>query len=48
MNCPYCGGKLEKKPTRKKKCPHCSEFIMVRKGELYTEAQVQELKFKDR
>ena len=48
MNCPYCGGKLEKKPTRKKKCPHCSEFIMVRRGELYTEKQVEEMEFKNR
>ena len=48
MNCPYCRGKLEKKPTRKKKCPHCSEFIMVRKGELYTEKQVEEIQFKTR
>jgi len=48
MNCPYCGGVLEKKPTRKKKCPHCSEFIMVRRGELYTEKQVEEMEFKNR
>lgn len=29
-NCPYCHVKLEKKPGRKKKCPHCENFIYVR------------------
>ena len=28
--CPYCSQLLEKKPGRKKKCPHCGEFIYVR------------------
>ena len=28
--CPYCGNKLEKKPSRKKKCPHCQKDIYVR------------------
>jgi hypothetical protein len=27
--CPYCGGVLEKKPERKKKCPYCKDFIFV-------------------
>lgn len=48
VTCPYCGNELEKKPTRKKKCPHCSEFIFVRSGELYTEIQVKEFDFKRR
>lgn len=29
-NCPYCHVKLEKKPGRKKQCPHCGNFIYVR------------------
>ena len=28
--CPYCNQMLDKKPGRKKKCPHCSNFIYVR------------------
>lgn len=28
--CPYCGTKLEKKLTRKKKCAHCKNDIYVR------------------
>jgi SPP1 gp7 family putative phage head morphogenesis protein len=28
--CPYCGKLLEKMPGRKKKCPHCGNFIHVR------------------
>jgi hypothetical protein len=28
--CPYCEASLQKKPGRKKKCPHCSNFIYVR------------------
>ena len=39
--CPYCEFELEKKPTRKKKCPNCSEYIYVRKGVLYTEEQAE-------
>jgi rubrerythrin len=35
--CPYCGNKLDKKPTRKKKCPHCDRYIFIRNGELKTE-----------
>ena len=41
LTCPNCGNRLDKKPTRKKKCPHCSEFIFVRQGELYTEEQAE-------
>jgi predicted RNA-binding Zn-ribbon protein involved in translation (DUF1610 family) len=39
--CPYCDFELDKKPTRKKKCPNCSEYIIVRQGELYTEEQAE-------
>ncbi len=39
--CPYCEFELEEKPTRKKKCPNCSEYIIVRQGELYTEEQAE-------
>ena len=28
--CPYCNARLEKKPGRKKKCPHCGSYIHVR------------------
>lgn len=28
--CPHCGGVLEKKPQRKKKCPLCKNYIYVR------------------
>lgn len=37
--CPYCFVELEKRPTRKKKCPHCEEYIYVRKGILTTEEE---------
>ena len=32
--CPYCGVELEKKPTRKKKCPDCNNYIFVRTSPL--------------
>ena len=44
--CPYCDFKLDKKPTRKQKCPNCFEYIRVKGGELYTEKQIDELAFK--
>lgn len=28
--CPYCGVELDKKPSRKKKCPDCGNYIFVR------------------
>ena len=28
--CPHCGGVLEKKPQRKKKCPLCRNYIYIR------------------
>ena len=29
IKCPYCGGDLEMKPGRKKKYPHCENYIYV-------------------
>jgi len=29
--CPYCGNALERKPTRKRKCPECGQTIYVKK-----------------
>jgi SPP1 gp7 family putative phage head morphogenesis protein len=37
--CPYCGVKLEKIPTRKKKCPKCGNNIFVSQSMLYTEEE---------
>src|SRR5438105_1014407 len=28
--CPYCGNQLDKMPGRKKKCPACAQYILVR------------------
>jgi DNA-directed RNA polymerase subunit RPC12/RpoP len=28
--CPYCNKELQKKPGKKKKCPHCGKYIYVR------------------
>lgn len=28
--CPYCNAELSKKPGRKKKCPHCGNYIYVK------------------
>jgi predicted RNA-binding Zn-ribbon protein involved in translation (DUF1610 family) len=47
--CPYCNQSLEKKPVRKKKCPHCGQFIYVRTRPsdehqvIVTEAQAEEI-----
>ena len=47
--CPYCNHALEKKPSRKKKCPHCGQFIYVRtrpsdnQKVLVTEAQTEQI-----
>ena len=46
--CPYCDFELDTKPTRKKKCPNCSEYIFVWKGDIYTEKQVKDLKLKSK
>lgn len=36
--CPYCGKLIEPAPSRRRKCPHCRQAIVVRRGSLYTEA----------
>jgi len=47
--CPHCNQPLVKKPGRKKKCPHCGEFIFVRtrpsdeQRVLVTAAQAEEI-----
>lgn len=47
--CPYCNQTLEKAPGRKKKCPHCNNFILVRtrpkdeKRVLVTEIEAEEI-----
>jgi DNA-directed RNA polymerase subunit RPC12/RpoP len=47
--CPYCERPLEKKPSRKKKCFNCGEFIFVRtrpsdgQQVLVTKAQTEEI-----
>lgn len=41
--CPYCRRKLEKKPTRKSKCPHCGELIYVREGDLLREDELEQI-----
>jgi len=48
VKCPYCGENLEKKPTRKKKCPHCSQYMYIRQGIPYTEDQVKARDFRIR
>ena len=30
LACPYCNAQLDSMPTRKKKCPSCGKFILVR------------------
>lgn len=35
--CPYCKVEFEVKPSRKKKCSICGNYIYVRKGKLVTE-----------
>jgi len=36
--CPYCGQAIEPKPKRSRKCPHCNEWVVVRRGNLVTPA----------
>lgn len=35
--CPYCKRVLDTAPPRKKRCPHCGRYIVVRAGRLVTE-----------
>ena len=46
--CPYCGTVLEPKPTRKKKCPHCKNYVFVRRGNLFTEQGLKEYEAQER
>lgn len=39
--CPYCQRKLDKRPQRKSKCPHCGEVIYVRAGDLLREDELE-------
>ena len=39
VKCPYCQRKLEKKPTRKSKCPHCGESHLRAQRRLDAERQ---------
>ena len=39
--CPYCQRKLEKRPQRKSKCPHCGEVIYVRGDDLMRQDEVE-------
>jgi len=47
--CPHCQHPLEKRPSRKKKCPHCGQYIYVRTRPsdrtkvLVTEKQAEEI-----
>ncbi len=43
--CPYCSGLLEKAPARKKKCPHCGNYMYVRGGKAYTEEGAKKADF---
>jgi hypothetical protein len=36
--CPHCDQVIEPRPRRARKCPHCREPIVVRKGALVTPA----------
>lgn len=42
VKCPYCAKELAEKPARKKRCPHCSQYIYVRQGKPLTEKQALE------
>lgn len=52
--CPYCKNSLIKFPSRKTKCPHCNNYIFVRKLNNYrlktlvTQEQVKELEIEQR
>jgi predicted nucleic acid-binding Zn-ribbon protein len=47
--CPYCAERLETRPQRKKKCPHCGNYIFLKRRpdgknkELVTETQALEI-----
>ena len=37
-SCPYCRQPIDPPPKRSRKCPHCRAPIVVRRGNLFTEA----------
>jgi hypothetical protein len=39
--CPHCAKVIEPRPRRNRKCPHCREPLVVRKGALLTPAASQ-------
>lgn len=39
--CPYCNFEFEERPSRKKKCPNCGNFIFVRQGRLLTQEEAE-------
>ncbi|HKI32617.1 MAG TPA: hypothetical protein VKA46_12195 [Gemmataceae bacterium] len=41
--CPYCTKVIEPRPRRNRKCPHCREPVVLRKGILLTTAGAQAL-----
>ena len=45
-DCPHCGVSIDPPPKRSRKCPHCRQPIVVRRGHLLTEAEADE--FDDR
>lgn len=46
--CPHCSSVLEKRPSRKAKCPSCEQYIYVRKGKFITESQKNAYQFAQR
>jgi len=43
--CPYCNNKLDKIPKRKKKCPHCGNYIYIRNRKMVTENEAEKIDF---
>ena len=41
--CPSCGKAVEPRPTRRRKCPSCREWIAVRGDKLLSDAQAKAL-----
>jgi hypothetical protein len=41
--CPACGKPIEPRPSRRRKCPHCREWVVPRGAQLLTEGQARDL-----
>jgi hypothetical protein len=41
--CPYCLNSLSKVPSRKARCPHCGNIILIRDGQLVTEKEANKI-----